>query len=316
MSTGEIGYCELCDRDVGVVKSSPPTSAKIFFFLGLVIPVWVVTLPICWTIAAILYFKKRKELCAICSHHINGKSAKTKDEQSYLSQEAKDAIEALDAVKKMKGLIDSEFSLKDFGEVTTDNASEVISYLKSPEVTDFIKNSASIFLVHTVETEFAKVNVMFSGGRFCLDNGIEIEEQVFNYYGSTPPEQSILNQVTSNVNKIEFYRKWDELTKAERKTLRTFSLLYAEKILNENDHSMILNSFIWNDGDYNYCGIGQVIGTGSNDIELDEHEAVSLSIASDIVSSNCISNKEIISVINENIDKLSESSRAYISILT
>ena len=60
------GFCELCDRDVGLLEAKPLIAIIIFIILGLVIPVWIITLPIFWGIAIFLYLKRGKKHCAIC----------------------------------------------------------------------------------------------------------------------------------------------------------------------------------------------------------------------------------------------------------
>lgn len=61
-----MAFCNACDREVGVEKKSRAVWIIGFLVLGLVLPFWILTLPLFWGIALIMAIVPRKQLCGIC----------------------------------------------------------------------------------------------------------------------------------------------------------------------------------------------------------------------------------------------------------
>lgn len=61
-----MSYCKPCDREVGIKTQRPIIVVSILFILGLVIPFWLITLPLFWIAAAAYFFIKSKKTCIIC----------------------------------------------------------------------------------------------------------------------------------------------------------------------------------------------------------------------------------------------------------
>lgn len=61
-----IGYCSLCEREVGVVKEPFGCLFWLCILLGVVTPLWPITLPFFWLIAFGVSLS-RKRICGLCS---------------------------------------------------------------------------------------------------------------------------------------------------------------------------------------------------------------------------------------------------------
>ncbi len=59
-------YCNLCERDVGIEKVRPLFSSIVLLFMGAIVPLWPVTLPLFWGLAFLNYFLRTKKVCGIC----------------------------------------------------------------------------------------------------------------------------------------------------------------------------------------------------------------------------------------------------------
>jgi len=61
-----MAFCKFCNREVGVHQPGPGCLFWIFIILGLIIPFWIITLPVCWIVALSLWLFGRKSVCGIC----------------------------------------------------------------------------------------------------------------------------------------------------------------------------------------------------------------------------------------------------------
>ena len=61
-------YCNLCERDVGTEKVRPLLSTIVLLVLGLIIPLWPITLPFFWVLAFLNYIIRTKIVCGICKN--------------------------------------------------------------------------------------------------------------------------------------------------------------------------------------------------------------------------------------------------------
>lgn len=61
-----MAFCKSCDREVGVERKSRAVWIIGFLVLGLLVPLWPVTLPILWSIALLLAVLPNKKVCGIC----------------------------------------------------------------------------------------------------------------------------------------------------------------------------------------------------------------------------------------------------------
>jgi len=59
-------YCKLCDREVGVGKKRPVFSTLFLFALGLVVPLWPITLPLFWGVAFVNLLLRTHKVCGVC----------------------------------------------------------------------------------------------------------------------------------------------------------------------------------------------------------------------------------------------------------
>ncbi|AJI55196.1 hypothetical protein LA56_1384 [Francisella philomiragia] len=64
-------FCNLCKREVGIETKSRAVIVILLIILGLVIPLWIITLPICWITAVVIALKPKKKLCGICKSPIS-----------------------------------------------------------------------------------------------------------------------------------------------------------------------------------------------------------------------------------------------------
>jgi len=61
-----MAFCKVCDREVGVEEKSRSGLIIGFIILGLVVPIWFITLPIFWGLALLMFFLPKKKHCGIC----------------------------------------------------------------------------------------------------------------------------------------------------------------------------------------------------------------------------------------------------------
>ncbi len=61
-----MAYCKVCERDVGVEKQSRAVWIIGFLVLGLIVPLWIVTLPLFWSLAFLAAVLPRQKKCGIC----------------------------------------------------------------------------------------------------------------------------------------------------------------------------------------------------------------------------------------------------------
>lgn len=59
-------YCTLCAREVGVEKVRPTLSTAILIILGLIVPLWPLTLPLFWGLAIINWVLRSTKVCGVC----------------------------------------------------------------------------------------------------------------------------------------------------------------------------------------------------------------------------------------------------------
>ena len=65
-----MAYCSKCDREVGIEKSSRAIVIFGCLILGVIVPLWIITLPIFWGIAFITAIIPRKRKCGVCKSPI------------------------------------------------------------------------------------------------------------------------------------------------------------------------------------------------------------------------------------------------------
>lgn len=65
-----MAFCKVCDREVGVEKKSRAVWIIGFLVLGLLVPLWPVTLPFFWFLAFLAAILPRKSNCGICKSPI------------------------------------------------------------------------------------------------------------------------------------------------------------------------------------------------------------------------------------------------------
>jgi hypothetical protein len=63
-------YCNKCKRDVGTETDSRIIVILILIVLGLLVPLWLITLPLLWGIALYLACKNKNIKCGICKNII------------------------------------------------------------------------------------------------------------------------------------------------------------------------------------------------------------------------------------------------------
>lgn len=61
-----MAYCQLCKRAVGVEKKRPILSTIIFIILGLIVPLWFITLPFFWGLAVLNWLIRSRSVCGVC----------------------------------------------------------------------------------------------------------------------------------------------------------------------------------------------------------------------------------------------------------
>ena len=61
-------YCNLCERNVGVEKVRPLFSTIVLLLIGLIFPLWPITLPFFWFIAFLNYILRTKKVCGVCKN--------------------------------------------------------------------------------------------------------------------------------------------------------------------------------------------------------------------------------------------------------
>mgnify|MGYP000610318354 CR=1 FL=1 len=64
-------YCDKCDRDVGTETDSKIILILVLIVLGLLFPLWLITLPLFWGIALYLALKTKNIKCGICRNILN-----------------------------------------------------------------------------------------------------------------------------------------------------------------------------------------------------------------------------------------------------
>lgn len=65
-----MAFCKSCNREVGIEKKSRAVWIIGFLILGLIIPLWLITLPLCWGIAFLAAVIPREKVCGICKTSI------------------------------------------------------------------------------------------------------------------------------------------------------------------------------------------------------------------------------------------------------
>lgn len=61
-----MAFCTVCDREVGIEKKSRAVWIIGFLILGLIVPLWIITLPLFWGIAFLMMILPRQAKCGIC----------------------------------------------------------------------------------------------------------------------------------------------------------------------------------------------------------------------------------------------------------
>lgn len=61
-----MAFCEKCNREAGVVKKSRAAWIIGFLILGLIIPLWIISLPFFWGLALLMALIPRSKMCGIC----------------------------------------------------------------------------------------------------------------------------------------------------------------------------------------------------------------------------------------------------------
>jgi len=64
-----MAHCHVCEREVGVVREPVSIMVWLLIILGLIIPFWIITLPICWG-AALGKYSRRTHQCGLCRTEI------------------------------------------------------------------------------------------------------------------------------------------------------------------------------------------------------------------------------------------------------
>lgn len=62
-----MAYCKLCNREVGLRKNKPTLSTALLVILGLMVPLWPITLPFFWGLAILNYVIRSSKVCGLCS---------------------------------------------------------------------------------------------------------------------------------------------------------------------------------------------------------------------------------------------------------
>ena len=65
-----MAFCNICDREVGVEKKSRAIWIIGFLILGLIVPLWFITLPLFWFMALLAAILPRQAKCGICKSPI------------------------------------------------------------------------------------------------------------------------------------------------------------------------------------------------------------------------------------------------------
>lgn len=61
-----MAFCHTCNREVGVETSSRAIWIIGFLILGLIVPLWIITLPLFWGAALMAAVLPRARKCGIC----------------------------------------------------------------------------------------------------------------------------------------------------------------------------------------------------------------------------------------------------------
>ena len=61
-----MAHCKCCNREVGIESKRPWVPVVILGILGLIVPLWIITLPLFWGLALLLLLTKSKRVCGIC----------------------------------------------------------------------------------------------------------------------------------------------------------------------------------------------------------------------------------------------------------
>jgi hypothetical protein len=59
-----MAFCSACNREVGATKEGPSAAFWVLFWLGLLVPAWLITLPLFWIAAVCIY--RVRYFCGIC----------------------------------------------------------------------------------------------------------------------------------------------------------------------------------------------------------------------------------------------------------
>ena len=70
-----MAYCALCNREVGIDKQRPWLSTLLLVILGLIVPLWPITLPLFWGLAILNMLIRTKSGCGVCKSKKISRSA-------------------------------------------------------------------------------------------------------------------------------------------------------------------------------------------------------------------------------------------------
>ena len=65
-----MAFCKTCNREVGIEKQSRAIWVIGFLILGLIVPLWIITLPFFWGLAFLAMILPRTKKCGICKSNI------------------------------------------------------------------------------------------------------------------------------------------------------------------------------------------------------------------------------------------------------
>ncbi len=111
---------------------------------------------------------------------------------------------------------------------------------------------------------------------------------------------------------LYFERDWDSLTADEQSDLKLLKSLQVENVFTNDDFNKAFYSYIWNNGDCSFSGVGKNSEGAFADIELTDNEKLGISLMSGLVKSSVIPIEKTKQIISNNINKLSQENIDFI----